>query len=373
MPQLLIALLSAALVLSCGGQPRETSPGQIPIREYPPVPAEQRAASRILLEEDLVLEDDETTLEHAFYYISGLDVDARGNIYALDAGAYEVRVFAHDGSHLFSFGRQGQGPGEFEQPRAIALLKDQIAVLAGPRKLSIWSRTGQHENDYALDDTFMLAFGIDRNAFVGIVADGYGNPRLWPFAVATVSSVGRELARFARTTTVRATPTTGPIPRVVRPLWAVSRGGAVYVTSAHEYEVAAYSADGTPAWTIRVDQPPRTVTAEDIDRAMEIARRRQPGVGRADFDEWPERFPALSYIAVDGHGHLYVYPFIWRGDVRTERPVDVYSPEGEWIFSAMIKDYLWWIGWDNYLYAFGEHPENGESSVFRFRIVEEPF
>ena len=42
---------------------------------------------------------------YLFGRVSGLALDADGRIYVADGQANEVRVFAPDGTHLFSFGR----------------------------------------------------------------------------------------------------------------------------------------------------------------------------------------------------------------------------------------------------------------------------
>lgn len=64
---------------------------------------------------DVAAEDESV----AFFMPAGLAVDEKGNLYVLDTGNHRVQKFSPDGRFLASFGRQGQGPGEFAYPDSI--------------------------------------------------------------------------------------------------------------------------------------------------------------------------------------------------------------------------------------------------------------
>ncbi len=55
----------------------------------------------------------ETDERYLFYSPSDVAVDDEGNIYVLDAGTKEVKIYDSDGEYVATFGRVGQGPGEF--------------------------------------------------------------------------------------------------------------------------------------------------------------------------------------------------------------------------------------------------------------------
>lgn len=54
--------------------------------------------------------------------------DAEGAIYVADALAHEIRVFAPDGRHLRSLGRNGGGPGEYNSLYSLAWIGDTLAA-----------------------------------------------------------------------------------------------------------------------------------------------------------------------------------------------------------------------------------------------------
>lgn len=62
--------------------------------------------------------EDENVL---FYMPSDITVDKEGNIYVLDSGNHRIQKFDPEGNFLASFGRHGQGPGEFQYPQSIDL------------------------------------------------------------------------------------------------------------------------------------------------------------------------------------------------------------------------------------------------------------
>ncbi len=54
--------------------------------------------------------------EYVFGRIVGVVTDSLGRVFAADMQASEVRVFDSVGGFLFTIGRRGAGPGEFDGP-----------------------------------------------------------------------------------------------------------------------------------------------------------------------------------------------------------------------------------------------------------------
>jgi len=66
--------------------------------------------------------DLESEDEHVLFYMpSDIAIDKEGNVYVLDSGNHRIQKFDPDGNFLASFGRQGQGPGEFQYPQSVDL------------------------------------------------------------------------------------------------------------------------------------------------------------------------------------------------------------------------------------------------------------
>src|SRR5690606_34586675 len=71
-------------------------------------------------------------LAYEFGRIAGMALLPDGRVAVADGMANEVRVFDENGTHQFTFGRRGAGPGEF----------DGLCCLAIDRSGRLWVRDG---------------------------------------------------------------------------------------------------------------------------------------------------------------------------------------------------------------------------------------
>ena len=154
-PRSIVALL-ALLAASACSEPLEFAdwtipvPDGTPLKEYEVALLDDRDGDRIEIVEDLVIGSGGREADEAFYRARGLVVDAGGRIYVLDSGNHRVQVFEADGTFLRSFGKEGQGPGEFVRPEWIALAGDVLAVNDPvPGRVSVWSLDGEHIEDHS--------------------------------------------------------------------------------------------------------------------------------------------------------------------------------------------------------------------------------
>lgn len=69
-------------------------------------------ATQWTVEKDLSIGVVDGPQEYQFGHVVDADAGADGRIYVLDQQAARIRVFGPDGTHIRSFGRVGQGPGE---------------------------------------------------------------------------------------------------------------------------------------------------------------------------------------------------------------------------------------------------------------------
>jgi len=385
-------LMLCALALGGCAEPLEFAdwvippPEGVPIVEHAFLPADQRT-ERIELVEDLVLGMDARDPNQAFYLARAVDVEANGNLWVLDAGNHRVQVFSAAGDFIRSLGREGQGPGEFAQPSRMAIVADTVVVRAERGRLSLFDLDGEHLRDVQVmgvsgslsnfapldDDSFIASHTeIDTSG----VTPGQGGSIPATFTVSTFSLDAQELLTYIDLPSEALFISSADAKRpasVARPFpsFGASRAGDLYVTTAEEYQVLALDPDAEPKWAMRVAFVPAGLSEAIIERAIESARRRRPETTRGDLI-WPDRLPALSHIAVDGHGHLYVYPYFDRGEELEDRPVDVYSSTGELLFSGMIEDRRWQRAHGDYVYAAGSDRVSGETLVWRW-LLDEPF
>ena len=83
---------------------------------------------------------------YLFYKPCDIAGDSEGNLYVLDAGNHRVQKFDNKGKYLLTFGRSGQGPGEFQWPLSIDINKDGNIYVADWRncRLEVFSSHGEY-------------------------------------------------------------------------------------------------------------------------------------------------------------------------------------------------------------------------------------
>jgi hypothetical protein len=81
-----------------------------------------------------------------------LNIDDQGNIYALDWENKQVKKYGPDGKHILTFGRAGQGPGEFRNPSGVRFSKDGNLYISENfgNKLMFYDRNGVYLNQTIL-------------------------------------------------------------------------------------------------------------------------------------------------------------------------------------------------------------------------------
>lgn len=354
-----------------------------PVKEYAYVPVEERDAAIEWAEELVIGDRGDVDVRYAFTRPSDVAVDARGQIYVVDPQAAAVKVFDAAGEYLRELGREGQGPGEFQDPRSVASYGEVVVV--GASRNARWSHfdlDGNHLADYSYPrfDNLELVLATDDDRLLASttgfteqeeVVLGYG-----------IYSPETELIRQLVEITAPNTPTIqrgtrrtyfSGMPHAI-PTVAVSRTGVAYWSMSDEYQMLAVGPDGQQGWALRVAMTTDAISRAAIDDIMTRVRNSYEDATESEVT-FPDRFPAVRRIQVDGHGHVYVFPYTWVGmaissDVPV--PVDVYSAEGERLFTGMSPQRSWVHADGDYVWEIGPDPETEENVVRKIRLVE-PF
>lgn len=108
--------------------------------------------------------------EYLLGNVNGFDVDDEGNIYLFDRQVPEFRKYDAEGTYVSTIGREGSGPGEYQQSDGgVAVLPDGRVLLRDPgnARMNVYSADGESL------DTWQIGGGM----FVSsrLVADTAGN------------------------------------------------------------------------------------------------------------------------------------------------------------------------------------------------------
>ncbi len=90
-----------------------------------------------------------------FGRIGDVNLDSEGNVLVLDELNFELRIFAPDGAFIGRFGREGEGPMEFDStPHAIEVLDDGRLLVASRTEIKQFSPVAAGHEYLGRIDTF---------------------------------------------------------------------------------------------------------------------------------------------------------------------------------------------------------------------------
>ena len=346
---LAVALASAAGAPPAVAQPVQTRPA-----------TELRLSTEPLLSIGLIEGPDE-------YLLAGVNGGARladGSVVVSDRTHSRIQRFGPDGRHLWSRGRDGEGPGEFKyvQLAAGCASMERIVVYdIWTDRVSVFSGEGE-----LLDDYRFLYNGVPLRRF-GCAPDGrlgfLGSSVMMGEEGAEPGDLIRELLSLgsAELGDTVATMLRNRIPsseiRLLGPgdampgstwphdvVFATTDGG-VWLGTSEDYEVELVGRTGETIRRIRWEGPDLSVTQADVNRyrdALEASYRRG---GDADWRprferrwDWeseivPDVFPAYQALIMGDDGMLWVQDYVRPGD-RDEW--FGFDPDGTWTRTLVL-------------------------------------
>lgn len=301
-------------------------------------------------EVDLTIGVAEGKEPYMFGRISGIAVDEQGRIFVADRQAHEVRVFDSEGTHLFSIGGQGEGPGQLNRPCCPAF---------GP-KGHLWVRDEQNRrfNRYRLDGQQAKPAGQIRmtHSFFGLMTATTFDEK------GRLVSVGGQRRESGLSRTVRRHRTlenetarkrlvpeapddrvpafefeTGgggtaryPQPMGPRAMHAHAPGGDWAFSITDRYEVVRFNAAGDTLHVIERSVQGPTLSSDERERTKKylqrVAEQAGTNLGGLPFGV-PDRKPPIGDLFFDAEGHLWVQRSV--ADTADHAEADVYDQNGE--------------------------------------------
>ena len=291
---------------------------------------------------------------YLFTHIGSVVEDPSGRIIVADIQSHEVRIFDAGGSFLFSFGGEGEGPGDLINPCCLGFGPDGLLWVRADVRYSAF-RLGATSAEYQRElrvahwsvgmhapITFDAA---SRLVDIGTLTGPEGSPlfaRLYRDPTGAVDTVSmadpdRQATGLAMGSRMLGdNPVTFFLYQAYGPTWMQAHGpGGVWAEGiSSELSIAFHHADGTVS---RIEGPP-LVGPELAPKEREWAEARiDSDIERFGLDEHPfgvpERKPPLAGIFFDSSGRLWVERTRVPGVETTQ--ADVY--EG----ASMVARYRW--------------------------------
>ncbi len=257
-------------------------------------------------------DDDETTL---FGLVTSVGGDEDGNVYIMDAQLCQVQVYTPDGELLRTLFRQGEGPGEIQEPRDMVMMSDGSVGLVQefPGKIVLVDRMGVPQSNFTPggDDP-------TRGGVVGLIAatsrgehfictgqgsqpTGSDGTQQRTHFLARFLPDGQEAVRYLEHQHVRDYNNFTLSERNDTPAfwWASDIGpdGRVYsVADRDQYAISVFQPDGTLDLVIERDYEPWKRTPEEFERIRLLFESAIHGIGIPYTLDIEEFEPAISYL-----------------------------------------------------------------------------
>jgi hypothetical protein len=309
------------------------------------------AGRTLELVEDLAIGVDDGDPDLVFGRISKAITDSGGRILVLDVGFNRIKRFTFDGEFVDSFGREGQGPGEFVRPSAIAVDAENNVYVAGlgPR-VTIFAPDGTPLDDFNVEskraytssafvdadgDVFLCYFDEQRNSVVHEYGPDHKHLRSFCQSYAGDRDVPADEERFQAGGD-----------------FDVGSDDILYYTQRWPYEIRCFTLDGT--LTRRIQRENDFLTPAEIERHNDGATYR---LGVSNYR-----------IVILGDGRILNFALIFNKDdpSNPETVADFFDADGHLLTTTRFHGLV--IGDDS-----ADHIFVADNSVFpmvkRYRVV----
>lgn len=287
--------------------------------------------------------------ELLFGSVASVCEDGKGDLYVLDQREQKVHKFSPDGRLLRTFGRKGQGPGDFQSPgRIVFTSQGELAVLEDISYVSFHTTDGAFVRRLELNGRLGPGYvGPDRyygwewrpESRQQVLADARNN------IVQTFHSIARDrFSALLPDETGREVMFNYSHEAYVPQFLFAYGHGLSAIGISDRYEIALLDEDGRTVTTLRRDVKPGKISARERD----FLER-----GLLDFvksKSWPDRvarelakkIPALkNTVSAVLISPTRVLVFRLPPDITAEPPrlpVDVFSREGVFLGTAELPE-----------------------------------
>ena len=289
----------------------------------------------------------------AFGRLSGVYILDEERLAVLDEGAAQIGFFSHDGRRLSTFGRSGEGPGEFQSVDYVGLRGDSLWIF-DVRQMRITVLDTRNapfrEMRIGLRNAALGPVGLLPDASVVLASNRAFDTAVGerpPPGIQRFRAVYHRVGPRGETAdSLFTTPGAELMLRygdgtieLLRPFLGRSvshavRGDEIVQGAQEAYEIGVYSSEGAVLSRIRRTNVDLTIDERAYEAAAETRVNAAPEQARAGLralyenELEPEQRAPYGAFLVDTEGFLWVQDFAYEGAARTWA---VFDPEGIWL------------------------------------------
>lgn len=265
-----------------------------------------------------------------------------GTIGVLDHSFGVVKFYSPEGEYLSEFAPAGGGPGEFTSIDRLGCDEHGNMMLAGfyDRKMAWYDRNLELLDEVVITSSRsgpMKAYPAPDTGYV-VITQIFEEPL----------SAGSEVALFRGSQEPEVTyrkrlapfDQFGDYQIKTAMVFTADQDGRVYIAdeSFDTFSIACCTPEGDTLYVIERPHEPVRRPQEEIDRVLELARRRwTEATGSPAGFEWepPEFYPSIASLAVDGEGRL------WVGSGNDNTLFHIFDHSGEYLHDCTLMMPRW--------------------------------
>jgi hypothetical protein len=319
--------------------------------------------SRLSLKQDLCIGKNLEGEDYMFSQIGGVAVDVEEDIIVIDEKEIVVKVFDKTGKHIRTFGKRGQGPGEFASVSRIVLTggKDLVLLDASNGRFSYYSKEGKCLKEIKLGKNRTSRVKPDSRGFIyadTTIRDGNN----------VIDTIVRFNPEFENYETVAENKRTDNY-RELNPIsewymYSVIKDDRFIWGRNTDYEFTILNQEAKPIKKIIRDYDPVKITKEEREK---IIAQRFGDRGVPDFItlKFPDHYTPWYYFICDDVGGFYVRTF--EKNDRGQIKWDYFDKDGVYrLFFFLPPEELLYDIRKNKAYSFINENEDGIPIVIRY-------
>ena len=308
------------------------------------------------LEEELSIGDVEGEEEYMFSEIRSLAISEDERIFVLDSKEAHIKAFDKGGKYIKTIGAPGQGPGELTSPRSICISQNELVVLEGVRRFSVFSLEGEFLRNISTKDTWALVARMDSAGEI-VLTEGVMDPEDLHYKAKKVDTNMNLLFEIAKTPAPDRRK--GLNPFMPMAIWQIDKDDNIVFGYPEEYEIQIINSAGKVKKKIKREYDPVEVTEQEKKARTENAR---PGVEYVI----PKFHSAYYKFFLDDEGRIFVQTWekIGTGEAYYN---DVFDSDGKYIAKIPLRMRRI-ICKQNKLYSI-EEDEDGYQYVKRYKVT----